>query len=142
MVRRHEILARIPLFRSLDQEQIRRLDTRCSWRQYDIGNEIVSYEEIGTDVFFVVAGQVRAQILRADGRPIILRTIQAGEWFGELAALDGGPRSASIVSVTNSIVARMRATTFREAVHAYSDVCDQLLALLTGQIRNVGQPGI
>ena len=52
-----------------------------------------------------------------------------------LSAIDGLPRSASIVAIVNSIVARMPPAAFRATVHAYPDVCDQLLALLASQIR-------
>jgi len=69
------------------------------------------------------------------GREVLLREINAGEFFGELAAIDNQPRSSGIVAVTDVIVARMPASVFRAAVHAHSDVCDQLLALLAGQVR-------
>lgn len=85
-------------------------------------------------MFFVVTGSVRVMIQSA-GREVLLRQIEAGEYFGELAAIDGQPRSSGIVAVTDVIIARMPASAFRAAVHAHTDVCDQLLALLAGQIR-------
>ena len=138
MVRHSETLARIPLFRSLDRNAIARLDGLCVWRRADTKECILDYQDGGAHLYFVVQGHVRVLIrpLNAPtGRETILRDIRDGEYFGELAAIDGLPRSASIVAVTDSIVARMPPATFREAVHAHPDVCDQLLALLASQVR-------
>lgn len=135
MARQTETLSKIPLFRSLDPEAIRRLDTQCSWRRAAAKEWIIDYEEDGNDVFFVATGTVRVMIQPVSGRETLLRDIDAGEFFGELAAIDGRPRSAGIVAVTDATIARMPAAVFRSSVHRYPDVCDQLLALLAGQIR-------
>lgn len=67
------------------------------------------------------------------GKEVILRDLRDGEYFGELAAIDGLPRSAAIVAITNSVIAKMPETVFRQTVHDYPDVCDQLLSLLASQ---------
>src|SRR5262249_7386192 len=122
------------LFRSLDATAIGHLDTQCSWRRATAGEWILDYQDDSNDVFFVVAGAVRVMIQSA-GREVLLRQIEAGEYFGELAAIDGQPRSSGIVAATDVTIARMPASAFRAAVHAHTDTCDQLLALLAGQIR-------
>jgi CRP-like cAMP-binding protein len=66
---------------------------------------------------------------------VLLRQINAGELFGELAAIDKAPRSSGIVAMTDVTVARMSAAVFRASLHAHPDICDQVLALLAGQIR-------
>jgi CRP/FNR family cyclic AMP-dependent transcriptional regulator len=135
MSRQTETLGQIPLFRSLAPDAIRRLDTQCSWRRTPRAEWVLDYQDTGSDVFFVVSGTVRVKIQSVSGREVLLREINAGEFFGELAAVDGRPRSAGIIAVTDVVVARMPPSVFRSAVHAYPDVCDQLLALLAGQIR-------
>ena len=135
MSRQTETLARIGLFRSLDAHAIRHLDTQCSWRRTPRKQWIIDYQDPSNDVFFVVSGTVRVTIQSVSGRDVLLREIDAGEFFGELAAIDNQPRSAGIVAVTDATVARMPAAVFRAAVHAHPDVCDQLLALLAGQVR-------
>jgi len=135
MSRQTETLARIELFRSLDADAIRHLDTQCIWRRAPRKQWIIDYQDQSNDVFFVVSGTVRVMIQSPSGRDVLLREIDAGEFFGELAAIDDQPRSAGILAVTDATVARMPAAVFRKAVHAHPDVCDQLLALLAGQIR-------
>ncbi len=135
MSRKTETLAKIGLFRSLDEPTIEALDTQCSWRRATRNQWIVDYQDTANDVFFIVSGTVRVKLQSVSGREVLLREINAGEFFGELAAIDGQPRSSGIIAVTDVIVARMSASVFRATVHAHPDVCDQLLALLAGQVR-------
>jgi CRP/FNR family transcriptional regulator, cyclic AMP receptor protein len=135
MSRKTETLAKIGLFRSLDEAKIGLLDTRCSWRRATRNQWIMDYQDTTNDVFFIVSGTVRVKLQSVAGREVLLREINAGEFFGELAAIDNQPRSSGIVAVTDVIAARMPASIFRETVHAHPDVCDQLLALLAGQVR-------
>jgi len=124
MARPTDTLAAFPLFRSLDAAELAALSARCLWRRVEAGQWIIDHEDEGTDVFFVLAGQVRVTIHAVSGREVILRDIPAGEFFGEMAAIDGKARSAGIVAVTGATVARMPAALFRECVHRHPDVCD------------------
>jgi CRP-like cAMP-binding protein len=126
--------AHFPLFRTLDQPDLERIESACSWRRVAAREWVVDHEAQGTDVFLVLQGHVRV-VVSAGGRETILRDIQAGEFFGELAALDLKPRSAGIVAITDSLLACLPAAAFRRAIHAHPEVCDQVLANLVGQIR-------
>lgn len=55
-----------------------------------------------TDVYVVLEGSVSVSLVSAQGRETVLRAIGAREMFGELAAIDGEPRSADVVAVENS----------------------------------------
>jgi CRP-like cAMP-binding protein len=135
MRRKTETLAAVGLFRSLDATDIDLLDTQCSWRRLSRNQWIVDYQDTNNDVFFIVSGAVRVKLQSSSGREVLLREINAGDFFGELAAIDNEPRSAGIIAVTDVTVARMPSSVFRTAIHSHPDVCDQLLALLASQIR-------
>ena len=132
-----ETLAKVPLFRSLEPADIRRLDTQCSWRSVSADEWIIDYEEETDDVFFVVSGAVRVKIQSVAGREVLLREISPGEYFGELSGFDGQPRSSGIIAVTDVVIARMPKGVFRSAIHAHPDVCDQVLLTLARQIRTL-----
>ena len=137
MNRRTETLARINLFRSLDAAKIELLDTQCFWQRAARNQWIIDYQDTSNDVFFVVSGTLRVKIQSVAGREVLLREINAGEFFGELAAIDNQPRSSGIFTVTDVTLARMPASVFRAAVHAHPDVCDQLLEQLAGYVRTI-----
>jgi CRP-like cAMP-binding protein len=131
-----QTLARAPLFASLSGEDIRALDSRCVWRRVKAGAWVIDDHADGNDVFFVVDGHARV-VIAGSRRDIILRDILDGEYFGELSAIDGKPRSAGIVAVTDTLVAQMSAKIFREMIHQHPSVCDQLLERLAASIRAV-----
>lgn len=133
--RQTETLARVKLFSALTAEEIRQLDTRCIWRRASAKEWIIDYQDEGDDVFFLVAGVVRVMIRAIGGRETILRDINAGAFFGELAAIDGQKRSAGILAITEATIAKMSAPTFLETVTTHPDVSLQLLRLITGQVR-------
>ena len=135
MSRKTETLAAVALFRSLDPEKIRLLDTQCSWRRTLRNQWIIDYQETSSDVFFIVSGTARVKLQAISGREVLFRELNAGAFFGELAAIAHQPRSAGIIAITDVTTARMPAPAFRAAVHAYPDVCDQLLSRLAGEIR-------
>lgn len=136
MVRSSESLGRISLFASLDAEELRVLDARCISRRVGAGEWVIDDQSDGTDVFFVLSGHARV-VIGTSGRKIILRDIHDGEYFGELSAIDGQPRSAGILAVTDTVVARMSAVEFRETIHRYPKVCDRVLATLAAAIRTL-----
>ena len=134
MVHAPETLARIPMFRSLGKDAVLRLDAGCTWRRARAKEWVLDYQSGGTDLFFVLSGHVRV-VITAASREVILRDIRDGEFFGELAAIDQRPRSAGILAITDTTVARMPAGLFRRVVHEHPDVCDRLLQALVAQIR-------
>ena len=136
MTQNSQSLARAPLFASLSETDIRALDSRCIWRKVKAGAWVIDDHADGADVFFVVDGHARV-VIAGSKRDIILRDILDGEYFGELSAIDGKPRSAGIVAITDTVVAQMSAKTFREMIHLHPSVCDQVLERLAASIRAV-----
>ena len=139
MAKPHESLDKIRLFRSLDAKEIAGLDHRCSWRHAKEKEWLFEQHDLGTDVYFLTSGAVRVLMTPAPDRPIILTDINAGGYFGELAAIDGQPRSAAILAITNATLACMSALVFREVLHKHPDVNDQVLRLLVARIRALTQ---
>jgi CRP/FNR family transcriptional regulator, cyclic AMP receptor protein len=137
MSRRTETLAKIDLFRSLEATRIQQLDSQCSWRRASRDEWLINYQDASNDVFFIVSGTVHVKLQSVSGREVLLREINAGGFFGELAAIDKQPRSSGIMAVTGVTFARMPTSVFRTAVHSHPDVCDQLLVLLAAQIRTL-----
>jgi CRP-like cAMP-binding protein len=135
MAQSAQTLRNVRLFRRLTDEEMRRLDRQSVWRRYEAKQQVLGYGDRGTDVFFVASGQVRALIRANGGREVILGDIGAGEFFGELAAIDNQPRSASVVAVTGAILGRMSASLFRATLRDHADACAQVLALLAARVR-------
>jgi CRP-like cAMP-binding protein len=136
MSRDAESLGRSPIFAEVSAEDVAQLDALCRWRRVKANDVVIEENADDNDVFFVVGGHAR--VLRgANGREVILRDIPQGEYFGELSAIDGQPRSARIVAIVDSVVARMSAAVFRDAIHRHPSVCDHVLATFSARIRAI-----
>lgn len=86
------------LFTSLDEASLRALSPNGVVRSYPKGAVLVN-EGDGTDsLYLLLSGRVKAFLAHEDGKEVVLNTIGVGDYFGELV-LDGGPRSASVMSL-------------------------------------------
>jgi CRP/FNR family cyclic AMP-dependent transcriptional regulator len=137
MPRGAETLAHVPLLASLDADAIRRLDARCTWKTAAPKEWVVDHDDHGTDVYFLVRGSVRAMITAGPDREVVLLDIQAGGYFGELAAIDGKARSAGIMALTTATVACMPAAVFRDVLRSFPEVSEQLLRRLAQRVREL-----
>jgi CRP/FNR family transcriptional regulator, cyclic AMP receptor protein len=129
-------LRRSPLFAQLSDEDIARLNARCLWRRIRTGEFLLDEPTDGCALSIVTNGRFRA-VQMMNGREIILRDIEEGEYFGELSAIDGRAGPAQIIASTDAIVARMPSQIFRETVRQFPSFCDQLLVSLAEQIRSM-----
>jgi CRP-like cAMP-binding protein len=136
---KNESLDKIGLLRSLDPKEIASLDRRCTWRHAQAKEWLLEQDDVGTDIYFLASGAVRVLITPAPEREVILADINAGGYFGEMAAIDGQPRSAGILAITDATIACMSAPVFREMLYKHPDVSEQLLKHLVARIRTLDQ---
>jgi CRP-like cAMP-binding protein len=135
----HETLEKIGLLRSLDAKERDAFARRCIWRHARAKEWLLEQNDVGTDIYFLTSGVVRVLITPSPDREVILGDINAGGYFGEMAAIDGQPRSAGILAITDATIACMPATVFREIIHMHPDVSEQLLRQLVARIRALDQ---
>jgi CRP/FNR family transcriptional regulator, cyclic AMP receptor protein len=132
-----QTLAHVPFFKGTADLDFERFDRRCKWRRYNGGEIVVDYEDESSDVYFIISGEVRVLIRTLAGKEIILGETRAGQFFGEMAAIDGAKRSANVTALTNSEVCIMPASVFREVVFSSPTICERILRLLTGRVREL-----
>jgi CRP-like cAMP-binding protein len=132
-------LERVGLLRSLDRKDREGFERRCQWRHASAKEWLLEQNDVGTDIYFLTSGVVRVLITPSPDREIILGDIEAGGYFGEMAAIDGQPRSAGILAITDATIALMSAAVFREIIHKHPDVAEQLLKQLVARIRTLDQ---
>ncbi|MEE8252981.1 MAG: Crp/Fnr family transcriptional regulator [Hyphomicrobium sp.] len=137
MVESKQTLAGIEIFRDVSADDLDALANRCQWRRYAADQQILGHMNEMTDVFFIVDGTVRAVSYSLSGKEVMYRDIGGGEMFGEYAAIDGQPRSANVVAVTDTLIASMSAGALWEVLAAHPVVAAMILRRLTKQIRNL-----
>ncbi len=130
-----QTLSAVELLSKLPAEEVRRLEARVQWHRYEAHEQIIDREADSQDVFFIVQGKVRVVNFSLSGREISFDDIDEGGYFGELAALDGAPRSANIVALVATTVAIMSPTMFHQLLLDYPVVALQLIQRLVSVIR-------
>ena len=88
------------------------------------------------DVYFMLEGSADVQNHTIIGDALKLDQLGAGAYFGELSALDGGPRSAEVLATDNCIVAAMAPSDFRNMLSEYPSVLVLVLHNLAVMIRH------
>lgn len=130
-------LAQIALLQGLPEAELTKLAGLCRWRDCTAEQEVVGHLEPSTEVFFVVEGRLRATIYSSGGREVAFRDFKAGEFFGDLAAIDGRPRSASVVALAPSVVAALPAVHFRDLLERNPQVTHRILLKLVAMVREL-----
>ena len=126
----------IVLLKSLPARERQRLEQTCRWRRYGANEQIIDRQADSSDLCFVVDGKVRVVNYSASGREITLDDISTGEYFGELAAIDGRPRSANVMSLTPAFIATISREQFRDLVEKYPNVGVQIMERLASMVRD------
>lgn len=89
------------------------------------------------DVFFLLTGSTRVTIRALDGKAVTYRELGPGGMFGEYAAIDGRPRSASVEARTNCLVASIPAAVFRELLETEPKLAKKLFEHFVSEIREL-----
>ena len=126
------------LLRSLSDEAIKNLSARCRWRSYNRGETVLDKGGNSREVFFILKGSVAIVSFSGAGREVTLATRKAGDFFGELAAIDEEPRSASATAVEKTDLAIMGSDVFLDLLHENGPVSFCLLQRLAAVIRTSG----
>lgn len=128
-------LANIRLFSGLDVKDLADIEKRCNWRGFAPQEQIIDRQDDTRDVFLITKGAVRVVNYSYSGREIAFDDIREGNIFGELAALDGEPRSANVVALEPTEAAILSPQVFLEVLEEYPLVAHRLMQRLAQVIR-------
>lgn len=122
------------LLTGLTSAAIARLEASATMRKLAPKSELIGRDDEGCDVYFVVSGTLRVVIYAPTGRGVLFRDLGPGECIGELAAIDGRPRSASVEALTAAVVAQVPGAKFRAVV---ADEPKLAMGLLVQSVRYI-----
>lgn len=125
------MLESVSLFKGVPSQYLRQLEKLSVTRKYPKGTILVTEGDESSHLYIIRSGKVSVYLGDEEGRQVILNYMQEGEYFGELALLDGGPRSASVMTVTSCdflVVARSSFQELLETNHDFALVMNRELA--------------
>lgn len=127
----------VALLSGVSYSSLGKIEQQCSWHQYEPGQAILNYLDPSDDVFFIIDGGARVLLYSQTGQVVSFRDLGPGDTFGEIPAIDGGPRSASVEAQTACLLASMPAAAFRELLQSEPNVAQTLLRQQVGTIRRL-----
>ena len=124
-----------PVFGALEPAQLEQLVSYARTRRVAAGTTLFSKGDPGTELFAVSAGTVKISVPAPDGREAMFNLLHPGEIFGEIALLDGRPRTADAMAMTDCELTVIERRDFLAFVHGEPNVALQLIALLCERLR-------
>lgn len=125
----------LALFASLSPDERLTLAHSCHWKNFSAGENIIVFGDENTEVSVILEGQVHVLNYSEVGKAIDYATLREGDIFGELAAIDGLPRSAWVIAKTPCRIGTIQGDVFVKTMTAHPGPALQLLQSLTRIIR-------
>ena len=131
-----QVLGRVPLLSKVRDRERKRLAKQMTERRFNEGDTVVPEGESGIGFFIIEEGNATVSV-----RGEQVRTLGPGDYFGEIALIDEGPRSANITAATDMRCRGIAAWEFRSFVQEHSEVAWPLLEVLASRLREAEARG-
>ena len=129
------LIERNHLFRGLPQKTIDRVAALATRRAYDDGAIIFMRGDPGDSLCGVVTGRVRISASRAGGKEVFLNIMEPGDAFGEIALLDGSPRTATATAMVRTELTIIPRDAFFALLRTEAQLAEHLIQLLCKRVR-------
>ena len=132
-------LNRASVFAQLSDAALQNLAEKCKWREHGTGEQILGRQDFSTDVYFLLAGTARAISYSSEGKAVVFADLKTGAMFGEIAAIDRRPRSASVEALEACEIASLSADEFEKLMLREPSVAVAALRKVTADVRRLSE---
>ena len=129
------MLREIPLLSRLDEKALGNLEKAAIKRAYPKNTILISKGDQSDQLFVVLKGKLKVSIADASGKEIIMSLLGAGDYFGEMAMIDGESRSATIMTTQASEVLTISRDDFHRTLMSSPELMFELLKVLARKVR-------
>lgn len=134
-----QALRAVPLFESLDDDAADTLCSLLTTEECDAGSILFQAGDAGDSMYLIEDGQVQISMRSSDGEDLILAVLGPGDFFGEMALIDGKPRSAHAMVCESSRLAVLSRQHFLSFLGSSSNVGLEMLTALTRRLRRTDE---
>ena len=128
-------LKNIKLFEGLSAKVLSSIEQNCNWCQCYTNEQLIDRHSTDLDLYFLVSGKARVVNYSLTGREVSFDDKGAGDYFGELGAIDGQPRSANVIALEDMLVARLSRSDFIELISQQPSITLKILHGLAKIVR-------
>ena len=134
-----DFLESINLFYNVKEDFLENASSFCKINNYPKGSMVILEEEYGDKLFIVKTGTVKITRVNDEGKEVILALLGAGDFFGEMAILDGNSRSANVLAQEKCELVTINKEDFLEMLKKNFQICMNLLEELAVRLRKSDQ---
>ncbi len=132
-------LRKVSLLRGLSDDELRKLESAVQERSFGKNEVIFHAKEPGDTLFVIKRGRVKISMNDRNGREIILRILEAGDFFGEMALLDREPRSATVSSLEPCQALILSRDQFLQFIPRHPEVVMKMLTMFSRRLRKADE---
>ncbi len=129
------LLGQILMFQGLTPEQLNWIGQRAHRKFFPAGTNIMTAETPGEVVYIILHGTVKIHIEQPDGRDVVLSILGNGDTLGEMSLIDSVGRSASALTLEDSLMLWMDRATFQYMLDNFPPVARNLVRILSARVR-------
>jgi CRP-like cAMP-binding protein len=130
-----DLLSQSFLFADMPRKRLLSALENCKCLRLPAKKEVYRRGEAGSEMCIILSGGVKVSILSADGKEIIFDLLSEGDFFGELSLLDGKPRTATVTTLTPSVLVILERDFFMPFLESHPASAIRLLHLLARRLR-------
>jgi CRP-like cAMP-binding protein len=134
-----ELLREVPLFAGLDEDDLNRLALMLTEKHYPKESVVVSASDPGDALYVLVDGDAKVSLWSDSGREIILASLHSGDFFGEMALIDGEPRSANVTCTRDSHILRLARKDFLGVLRRYPSITINVMTEMCVRLRRADE---
>jgi CRP/FNR family cyclic AMP-dependent transcriptional regulator len=131
------MLEKVSLFADVPPEYRAHLEKLSVLRKYTKNTVLVTEGDESTHMYIIHKGTASAYLNNEDGRQVNLNYMHDGDYFGELSLLDGKPRSASVITITDCEILLVSRASVLELMQKHPEFTMQLVTQLTHRVREL-----
>jgi CRP/FNR family cyclic AMP-dependent transcriptional regulator len=125
------ILAQVPLFSHLSDEELTKLTEKIRRRRFEKDQIIFHKNDAGSTLYVIMSGKVKFVLPSADGDNVLVALLSTGDFFGELSLFDGEPRSATSIAVEPTDILTLAQPDFFQYLTENSSSSQEIMAELS-----------
>ncbi|HEX4975018.1 MAG TPA: Crp/Fnr family transcriptional regulator [Pseudomonadales bacterium] len=130
-------LQAVPLFKNLSAEDLEKISQYASSRSFPKNTVIINEGDDTDSLYLIDKGSVKVYLSDNNGKEVIINTLESGEYFGELAILSSGKRSASVMTLENTTLSLINKNNFKNLLLNQPTIAYVLIENLAQRVREL-----
>ncbi len=131
-----EFFTEVSLFSNMDKNEIEQITKICVERSFEKGKTIFYEQAQGTSFYLILSGQVKIVMMSNDGREHTLGVLKEKDFFGEVSMLDGQPRSATAIALSDVKTVTLNRDEFHKILKDNPEMILKIMYVLCKRLRH------